>query len=96
MWTCKPGEPAARVRLIGTLVSADDMQANRCFLYHLIGNGTGQWRVPQGGMGALVKELYRIATLLGVEIKLQSKVAALESGRLGVRVETESGATLGR
>ena len=77
--------------LIGTFVSADDMQANRCFLYHLIGNGTGQWRVPQGGMGALVKELHRVATLHGVEIKLQSKVTALESGPAGVRVETESG-----
>ncbi len=79
--------------LIGTFVSADDMQANRCFLYHLIGNGTGQWRVPQGGMGALVKDLYRIATLHGVEIKLQSRVAALESGPMGVRIETESGQT---
>ncbi len=77
--------------LIGTFASADDMQANRCFLYHLIGNGTGQWRVPEGGMGALVKELYRIATLQGVKIKSQSKVIALESGRMGVRVETESG-----
>jgi phytoene dehydrogenase-like protein len=77
--------------LIGTFVSADDLQANRCFLYHLIGNGTGQWRVPQGGMGALVKELYRIATSHGVEIKLHSKVTALESGPSGVRVETESG-----
>jgi phytoene dehydrogenase-like protein len=36
--------------LIGTFVSSDDLQANRCFLYHLIGNGTGQWRVPQGGI----------------------------------------------
>jgi len=77
--------------LIGTFASADDLQANRCFLYHLIGNGNGQWRVPQGGMGALVKELHRIATFQGVEIKLQSKVAALESGPAGVRVETESG-----
>ncbi len=79
--------------LIGTFVTADDMQANRCFLYHLIGNGTGQWRVPQGGMGALVKELLRVATSAGVEIKLQSKVAALESGPGGVRVETEAGRT---
>ena len=77
--------------LIGTFVSADDLQANRCFLYHLIGNGTGQWRVPQGGMGALVKELDRIATSHGVEIKLQSKVTSLESGPAGVRIETESG-----
>ena len=79
--------------LIGTFVSADDLQANRCFLYHLIGNGNGQWRVPQGGMGALVRELHRIATLLGVEIKLRSKVTALESGPMGVRIETESGQT---
>ncbi len=79
--------------LIGTFAPADDMQANRCFLYHLIGNGDGQWRVPQGGMGALVKELYRIATAQGVEIKVRSKVAALESGPMGIRIETESGET---
>ncbi|PAW68850.1 MAG: FAD-dependent oxidoreductase [Verrucomicrobiia bacterium Tous-C4TDCM] len=79
--------------LIGAFVSADDMQANRCFLYHLIGNGDGQWRVPQGGMGALVRELHRVATARGVEIKTRSKVAALESGPTGVRVETESGET---
>jgi phytoene dehydrogenase-like protein len=42
---------------IGTYVSADDMQANRCFLYHLIGKGNGQWRVPQGGMGALANKV---------------------------------------
>ena len=77
--------------LIGTFVSADDLQANRCFLYHLIGNGSGQWRVPQGGMGALVGELNRVAVGLGVEIKLQAKVAVLESGTSGVRIETESG-----
>jgi len=77
--------------LIGTFVSADDLQANRCFLYHLIGNGTGQWRVPQGGMGALVAELLRVATVAGVEIKPHSKVTALESGPAGVRVETSSG-----
>jgi len=43
--------------LIGTFVSAFPMQANKCFLYHLIGNGTGEWKVPAGGMGALVQEL---------------------------------------
>ena len=26
---------------------------NRCFLYHLIGNKTGEWMVPVGGMGAV-------------------------------------------
>jgi phytoene dehydrogenase-like protein len=79
--------------LIGTFVSSDNIQANRCFLYHLIGNGTGQWRVPQGGMGALVKELQRIATLQGVEIKLNAKVCSMESGPNGVAIQTESGPT---
>ena len=37
--------------LIGTFCSAHDLQANICFLYHLIGNGTGEWKVPVGGMG---------------------------------------------
>jgi phytoene dehydrogenase-like protein len=52
--------------LIGTFASAYDIQANICFLYHIMGNGTGEWKVPVGGMGALVKELIRASTELGV------------------------------
>jgi phytoene dehydrogenase-like protein len=77
--------------LIGTFTSAHDLQSNRCFLYHLIGNGTGQWRVPQGGMGAFVTELNRVALLNGVEIKLNSKVIEVDSGSKGVAVTTASG-----
>jgi phytoene dehydrogenase-like protein len=77
--------------LIGTFTSAQDLQANRCFLYHLIGNGTGQWRVPQGGMGAFVTELNRVALLNGVEIELDSKVVGLDSGPSGVAVTTSAG-----
>ena len=77
--------------LIGTFVSADDLQANRCFLYHLIGNGTGQWRVPQGGMGALVTELKRVAVAAGVEILLNSRVTEIDSDANGVSVKTIQG-----
>ena len=63
--------------LIGTFASAYEMQANICFLYHLIGNGTGEWKVPRGGMGALVKELVRVATAAGVEIKINSRVKSV-------------------
>ena len=77
--------------LIGTFASADDLQANRCFLYHLIGNGTGQWRVPQGGMGALVVELKRVALAAGVEILLNSRVTEIESSPNCVSVKTDSG-----
>ena len=77
--------------LIGTFVSADDLQANRCFLYHLIGNGTGQWRVPKGGMGALVTELKRVAVAAGVEILLNSRVTEIDSDANGVSVKTIAG-----
>ena len=47
--------------LIGTFTALDDeaLDANRCFLYHVIGNGTGDWDVPVGGMGAVSGELER-------------------------------------
>jgi len=77
--------------LIGTFVSAYDLQANICFLYHLMGNGTGEWKVPVGGMGALVKELMRAATDLGVDIKVNSAVNSIISDQSGVAVRTESG-----
>ncbi|MCS7476238.1 phytoene desaturase family protein [Umezawaea endophytica] len=56
--------------LIGTHTSlkSSDLAANRCFLYHVIGNGTGEWRVPVGGMGAVTAELLRVASAAGVEI----------------------------
>ena len=38
---------------------------NRCFLYHVIGRGNGEWLVPKGGMGTLVDELVRVAQETG-------------------------------
>ena len=63
--------------LIGTFSDAHDIAANRCFIYHLIGNGTGEWRVPRGGMGGLVAELLQKATDLGVEILTNHEVTSL-------------------
>lgn len=60
--------------LIGTFTPADNLMANICFLYHLIGNGSGEWKVPRGGMGAFVKKLTDRALELGVEIRTDSKV----------------------
>ena len=78
--------------LIGTFASAYDIQANICFLYHLMGNGTGEWKVPVGGMGALVKELNQAAIKAGVEILTNQKVTSLVSDESGVAVRTQSGA----
>ena len=77
--------------LIGTFTSAYEMQANICFLYHLIGNGTGEWKVPKAGMGALVSELENKAISLGVEIKVNSKVKSVDAQPNQVFIELESG-----
>ena len=50
---------------------------NRCFLYHLIGNKTGEWKVPVGGMGAVSSELERTARKAGAEILTNVDVQAL-------------------
>ena len=68
--------------LIGTFANAHDFAANRCFLYHLVGNSTGEWRVPKGGMGHLVKELTNKATSLGVTFKTSAEVTGISSERV--------------
>ncbi|OIK26181.1 phytoene desaturase family protein [Streptomyces malaysiense] len=56
--------------LIGTFADAHDpsLAQNRCFLYHVIGGGTGAWDVPVGGMGALTDALAAAARAAGAEI----------------------------
>jgi phytoene dehydrogenase-like protein len=77
--------------LIGTFVSAASMQANKCFLYHLIGNGNGEWKVPAGGMGALVQELERVARHAGVTIAVNSRATKVQSDAKEVMVTLEDG-----
>jgi phytoene dehydrogenase-like protein len=74
--------------LIGTYSDGFDkaLLANRCFLYHLIGNGTGEWKVPKGGMGAITDELYQTALGLGVKVLLDAEVSAIELSANGVEV----------
>ncbi|WP_378144527.1 phytoene desaturase family protein [Cnuibacter sp. UC19_7] len=68
--------------LIGTFASLADpgLQQNVCLLYHLIGQGTGDWDVPVGGMGALTAELARAAREAGVEIVTGAAVVAVDPG----------------
>ena len=67
--------------LIGTFASLHDpsLVQNRCFLYHLVGNGTGEWRVPVGGMGAVTGELARVAREAGVRIVTGAEVTHVEA-----------------
>ncbi|WP_347976526.1 NAD(P)/FAD-dependent oxidoreductase [Microbacterium sp. ProA8] len=65
--------------LIGTFASADDesLRQNRCFLYHVIGGGTGDWDVPVGGMGSVSAELERAAREAGAELRTGAEVVAV-------------------
>jgi phytoene dehydrogenase-like protein len=76
--------------LIGTFASLHEtsLVQNRCFLYHLIGNGTGEWRVPVGGMGAVTAELERAARDAGAEILTRVTVDAIDPDDAGVTVRS--------
>jgi len=67
--------------LIGTFTDGRDPEllGNRCFLYHLIGNGNGEWKVPQGGMGQVSKALHQKAVEHGAVIRTNSKVTKVVS-----------------
>ncbi|MGH4031390.1 phytoene desaturase family protein [Actinomycetota bacterium Odt1-20B] len=68
--------------LIGTFADAHDpsLRQNRCFLYHVIGGGTGAWDVPVGGMGALTTAIADAARAAG---------ARLATGHEATRIETD-------
>ncbi len=79
--------------LIGTFAGLDDpgLPANRCFLYHVIGNGTGRWDVPVGGMGALTCGLARAATAAGVELRTGVTVERVDANERAAEVLTDDG-----
>ncbi|ONI85666.1 FAD-dependent oxidoreductase [Saccharothrix sp. ALI-22-I] len=80
--------------LIGTHTSLHDLKANRCFLYHVIGNGTGEWQVPVGGMGAVTGELVRVARAAGAEIVTGAEVTRVDADGVTGEVEYD-GRTVG-
>lgn len=75
--------------LIGTFADAHDpsLAQNRCLLYHVIGNGSGEWRVPVGGMGRVAAELVRVALDAGADLRTGAPVRALAA-------EPEGGGTV--
>ncbi|MFI9006555.1 phytoene desaturase family protein [Actinosynnema sp. NPDC053489] len=73
--------------LIGTHASLHDLKANRCFLYHVIGNGTGEWQVPAGGMGSVTGELLRVAREAGAEVVTRAEVTRVDADGAEAEVE---------
>ncbi|RNL78739.1 phytoene desaturase family protein [Nocardioides marmorisolisilvae] len=79
--------------LIGTFADVHDTSLiqNRCFLYHLIGNGTGEWRVPVRGMGSVTDALARAAAKAGAEVLTNAGVSAIRADGDGAEVTWHDG-----
>jgi phytoene dehydrogenase-like protein len=79
--------------LIGTFTSAHapDLLANRCFLYHVIGGGSGHWDVPVGGMGTVADQLAAAATARGAELVTGVDVTAIVTDGQRATVTTADG-----
>ena len=77
--------------LIGTFAAANaaDLQQNRCFLYHVIGGGTGDWDVPVGGMGAVSGALAQAARQAGASLLTSARVTGVDPGSARSLAEVE-------
>jgi phytoene dehydrogenase-like protein len=66
--------------LIGTFGPNEDsnLDVNKCFLYHVIGNETGDWNIPIGGMGQVTSSLQTQALKLGVTLIADCEVTSIE------------------
>jgi phytoene dehydrogenase-like protein len=75
--------------LIGTFARLNDpsLVQNTCFLYHVLGGGTGNWEVPVGGMGSVSAALAAAAVGYGAEIITDADVYAVDPDGL-VRYRT--------
>jgi phytoene dehydrogenase-like protein len=69
----------------------ESLLQNRCFLYHLIGNRTGEWKVPVGGMGRVADELKRVCAASGVEMLTRADVKHLHFTDTPHAIEFELG-----
>ena len=76
---------------IGVFTNPHDpsLLQNRCFLYHLIGNKTGEWKVPVGGMGAVADELEQTARRAGAELLTSANLTRIDLSNRTVQFETE-------
>ena len=75
--------------LIGTFTDlhSPERLANRCLLYHAIGNATGEWRVPVGGMGAVSGALGQAAARLGAELRTGWEAVSVDPAADSVEVQ---------
>jgi phytoene dehydrogenase-like protein len=82
--------------LIGTFADNLDphLDANKCFIYHVIGGGTGDWDVPVGGMGAVSGALYRAAIEAGARVITGAEVTSVSADKTVSFIHDGSESTL--
>jgi phytoene dehydrogenase-like protein len=86
--------------LIGTFADMNDpsLIQNACFVYHVIGDGHGEWKVPAGGMGAVSGALADAARARGAQLITNATVTAIRSdgthGEVDVSIGGESTRTI--
>lgn len=70
--------------LIGTFAANEDetLASNKCFLYHVIGNETGDWNIPVGGMGSVTTSMREAAERFGADLQTGAEVLGITSERL--------------
>ena len=70
--------------LIGTFAPNRDenLDANKCFLYHVIGNETGEWQIPVGGMGSVTTAMVATAKKYGAELRTNCDVKNISPDRV--------------
>ena len=78
--------------LIGTFADlhSPGLEQNRCFLYHVVGNGSREWQVPVGGMGVLTTGLERAVRRDGGEILTGAFVNRVESDGRSAQVSYQT------
>ncbi|MEH6373416.1 NAD(P)/FAD-dependent oxidoreductase [Streptomyces sp. KLMMK] len=79
--------------LVGTFTHAHDptLHQNRCFLYHIIGGGTGDWDVPVGGMGALTDAIADAARAAGAHLLTECEVTHIATDGRTAEVTSTQG-----
>lgn len=88
--------------LIGTFSRAHDpsLRQNRCFLYHVIGGGTGDWDVPVGGMGAVTDALADAARSAGADLATGHEATAVatdgRTAEISYRTQEDEGKVAAR
>ena len=76
---------------IGAYTSAYDesLLQNRTFLYHVVGNKTGEWRVPEGGMGTVARQLAENAQYNGASLYTNATITSIHAGNPYHQLEVE-------